>query len=401
NVVNGAQTSNVYVGGKINNGGSIGLGVLNISGTLNVPAGSPTGVNGDGSAIWLNPYGRSGNSTLNLDSGGLLNTARPVAEGAVANGSIFNFDGGTLKSTYTGGSILQNSIYNVRNGGAIIDSASTNISLSFPLLHSSIGGDRAVDGGLTKTGNGTLTLSAVNTYTGNTTVNAGTLSITHACLADASTVTIASTAKLDLNFGSVSDTVANLIIGTTVMPAGNYGATGSGATTIDDTHFSGVGTLTVTSGGGYASWAHDQGLTGDPGSELDPAFNADPNKDGIQNGMAWILGAGALGDPAANLLKLPAVSRDGSGALVLTFDRLASSAASAPLVVQYGEDLGGWAAFPVGTSDGSASDGSISIAVALGAGSTAEYDRVSVTIPATYMAAHPKTFARLAADMPP
>ncbi len=397
NVVNGAQTSNVYVGGKINNGGSIGLGVLNISGTLNVSAGSYAGVNGDGSAIWLNPYGRSGNSTLNLNSGGLLNTARPVAEGAVANGSIFNFDGGTLKSTYTVGSILQNSIYNVRNGGAIIDSASTNISLSFPLLHSSIGGDHAVDGGLTKTGNGTLTLSAVNTYTGNTTVNAGTLSITHACLADASTVTIASTAKLDLNFGSVSDTVANLIIGATVMPAGNYGATGSGATTIDDTHFSGVGTLTVTSGGGYASWANDQGLTGGPGSELDPAFNADPNKDGIQNGMAWILGAGALGDPAANLRKLPAVTRDGSGALVLSFDRLASSAASATLVVQCGDDLSGWTGFTVGTSGGTSTEGSISVAVALTAGATTDYDRITVTIPATYMTAHPKTFARLMA----
>ena len=148
---------------------------------------------------------------------------------------------------------------------------------------------------------------------------------------------------------------------------------------------------------GYASWATDQGLTGGPGSDLDPAFDADPNKDGIQNGMAWILGAGALGDPAANLLKLPAVSRDETGALVLTFDRLASSAASAPLVVQYGDDLGAtpWIPFTVDASGGTTTDGNISIAVALGAGSTADYDRITVTIPATYMAEHPKTFARL------
>ena len=151
---------------------------------------------------------------------------------------------------------------------------------------------------------------------------------------------------------------------------------------------------------GYTAWVATQSLTGTAGdgSSLDPAFNADPNKDGIQNGMAWILGAGALGDAAANLLKLPAVTRDGTGALVLTFDRLASSAANAPLVVQYGDDLGTtpWTELAVGTSGGT--DGRITIAVAMGAGLTGtDYDRITVTIPATYMTAHPKNFVRLMA----
>ena len=163
--------------------------------------------------------------------------------------------------------------------------------------------------------------------------------------------------------------------------------------------------LTVTGAtGGYASWASNHGLTGTPGdgSGTDPAFDADPNKDGIQNGMAWILGAGALGDPAANLLKLPAVSRDGTGAMILTFDRLGSSDASAPLVVQYSDNLGAtpWTDLAVGASGGT--DGNITIAVATGGGSTAAgYDRITVTIPATYMAAHPKTFARLMATHTP
>ena len=288
NVGNGAQASNVYVGGKINNTGNAGVGILNISGTLNVPAGG-TGVNGDGGALWLNGYGRSGNSTINLDSGGLLNTARVVAEGALPKGSIFNFDGGTLKSTYTGGSILASSIYNVRNGGAVIDSAGADISLSEVLQHSSIGGDHAIDGGLTKTGNGKLTLSAVNTYTGNTTVNAGTLSITHACLADASTVTIASAAKLDLNFGAVSDTVAKLIIGSTPMATGVYGGTGSAATTIDDTHFSGVGTLTVTSGGSlYDTWAN--GTFANGATLSDKSKTGDPDSDGLSNMLEYAFG---------------------------------------------------------------------------------------------------------------
>ncbi|MCX6872842.1 MAG: Ig-like domain-containing protein [Verrucomicrobia bacterium] len=157
--------------------------------------------------------------------------------------------------------------------------------------------------------------------------------------------------------------------------------------------------LTVTATGAYASWASTQGLTGAAGSSLDPAFDADPNQDGIQNGMAWILGAAVLGAPAANRLKLPAVTRDGTGAMVMTFERLASSAASAPLVVQYGDGLGssGWTSLTVSTSAGTTDDGNISIAVAPGAGSTTDYDRITVTIPATYPTAHPKTFARLMA----
>jgi hypothetical protein len=47
------------------------------------------------------------------------------------------------------------------------------------------------------------------------------------------------------------------------------------------------------------------------------------------------------------------------------------------------------------------SDGNITIAVTQGAGSTADYDRITVTIPATYLAGHPKTFARLMTNLIP
>ena len=61
------------------------------------------------------------------------------------------------------------------------------------------------------------------------------------------------------------------------------------------------------------------------------------------------------------------------------------------------ESLSGWTGFTVGTSGGTSTEGSISVAVALTAGATTDYDRITVTIPATYMTAHPKTFARLMA----
>ena len=57
---------------------------------------------------------------------------------------------------------------NVKDGGAIIDSNGFDVTIAQPLV---AGGT----GGLTKNGAGTVTLSGANTYTGATTVNAGTL----------------------------------------------------------------------------------------------------------------------------------------------------------------------------------------------------------------------------------
>jgi hypothetical protein len=68
-------------------------------------------------------------------------------------------------------------------------------------------------------------------------------------LLDAMTLRLVETAtgfsKVNLNFASSSETIASLFINDTQQAAGTWGATGSGATYIDDTHFTGTGTLTV------------------------------------------------------------------------------------------------------------------------------------------------------------
>ena len=82
----------------------------------------------------------------------------------------FNFNGGTLHALSGTNNFLQ--AYNgitVQTGGAIIDSAGHNIGISQTLANG--------DGGLTKLGTGTLTLSGNLSYTGPTVVSNGTLSV--------------------------------------------------------------------------------------------------------------------------------------------------------------------------------------------------------------------------------
>ena len=84
------------------------------------------------------------------------------------------------------------------------------------------------DGGnnysLTKAGTGLLVLSGPNTYGGNTTVTGGTLKLGLPYLAAASTVTVDSTAILQLDF-SVTNTVASLILGGVTNGPGVYDST--------------------------------------------------------------------------------------------------------------------------------------------------------------------------------
>ncbi len=103
-------------------------------------------------------------------------------------------------------------------------------------------------GSLTKEGLGTLTISGTTpSYTGDTTVTLGTLNIAAGSggfLADTSTVTIGSSSVFGLNWTGAFDNVAALYIAGSPV-TGSWGATGSGAANIDDTHFTGTGVINV------------------------------------------------------------------------------------------------------------------------------------------------------------
>ena len=180
--------------------------------------------------------------------------------------SLLNVSGGTL---YVGaGGIVGNNnastgILDVRLGNATLGAKASWSTLLGATLNGStiikaadaadapfdiaISGALGGTGGFEKTGGGKLTLSGINTYTGNTTVSAGTLEVTNDdVFSDASTVTIASALGATLNLThSGTDKVAALVINGVAQPDGVYTF--------------GTGSLEV-GGSAYATWASSYGL---------------------------------------------------------------------------------------------------------------------------------------------
>ena len=105
-------------------------------------------------------------------------------------------------------------------------------------------GDNSTPGYITKLGSGTLTLSGANTYTGDTSIEAGTLSITSDFLADAADVYLTTGAIFDLDFAA-TDVIDSLYFDGISQAIGTYGAIGSGAT-YESAFFSGTGLLSVS-----------------------------------------------------------------------------------------------------------------------------------------------------------
>ena len=220
-------TNNTSTGMSIQNGGTLTLS----SGTFN-----------NGSEIF-NAYGGMGTIKLN---GGLLsaNYLRPSQYGGNGGlGGVVNLNGGTLQlALFSGGGsgtvyfngatvqarssqanfVLAGITLVVQTGGAIIDTVSYNIGITNPLIHASALGAIA-DGGLTKLGTGTLALYGTNTYTGPTTINGGTLSLSQPTLSAISAITLGTNTILNLSFVG-TNTVLALTLGGVLMPAGTYGS---------------------------------------------------------------------------------------------------------------------------------------------------------------------------------
>jgi autotransporter-associated beta strand protein len=183
---------------------SRGTGTLNVSGAGVVSCGRlDLSRNAAGNTV-------SSVGTVNLDGGALMVTSvTNISANSQSGGAptaTFNFNGGTLFAKSGSATMFfqgnRGTPYTpiqtfVKAGGAIIDDGGNAITIGEPLLHDpALGG--AVDGGLSKTNGGRMTLIATNTYTGDTMVLAGTLALT-------GNGSISTSSNLNVSAGAVLD----------------------------------------------------------------------------------------------------------------------------------------------------------------------------------------------------
>ena len=139
-------------------------------------------------------------------SGGLINFA---AAGNFGTGQI-TLNGGGLQWATGNTTDISGRLAAIGTGGATFDTNGNPVTLATALT------GVAGDGGLTKTGAGTLTLGGANTYTGATTVNAGVLSV-NGSLTSATTVNAGGTLQ---GTGSIT---GNVTVSGIIAPGNSIG----------------------------------------------------------------------------------------------------------------------------------------------------------------------------------
>ena len=238
---------------------------LLISGALSGSGGA--NINGAGVVI-LSNNSTSYNGTVTLSSG---STLRAANNGALGTGGL-TLNGGTLTTDGANARILAN---NITIGGNVAfgdGSGTGNLTLNGTValggavrtltvannttLGGAIGG--TAGNGLTKAGNGTLTLSGANSFDGAVTINAGRLNVGgSSAIGNNAAVTVASGATFGLNaleeIGSLTG-AGNVSLGGLLI-AGNNGTstTYSGVMSGTDGFVKkGAGTMTLSGANNYS-----------------------------------------------------------------------------------------------------------------------------------------------------
>jgi len=430
-------------GGGLATGGLVknGTGILtlttneNFSGGVTVNAGTLKLNNG---GWYINPFGMG--NTVTINSGGTLQTNGAHSLGVDSNSVFVN--GGILQlgaenyisslhmagGLVTGGELRTyggTMTFDVSATGSVISSPTFNLvgNATLQVADGAAATDLLISGaitnsnGITKTGAGTLTLSGINTYTGNTAVNAGTLHLTSsgklrfaigatsgvtnaitgtgALTVDGAFVIDASAVPTGLNFGA-------WVLDTTTTLAVTYGSTFSvmntdGSLWIDAgggkwtktvgikiwTFDKATGTLTLT-GNGFAGWAATHAGGGTAVQDYDA--------DGVSNGLEWVLGGS---ETTNDLGKLPSGTTTG-GNLIFTFQRDQQILTDPGTVVQIevGTNLIGWTETYTVGADTAGSSGSTGATgtVTVTKDTAPKQDTVTLTVP---QSPDTKKFARM------
>ncbi|MFH1044538.1 MAG: autotransporter-associated beta strand repeat-containing protein, partial [Pseudomonadota bacterium] len=249
-----------YTGGVQNDGNTLTLGGANtytgattVDGTGPYPVTLKIGASNvlpnttavtvtRGATLDLNNYNNTiGSLTLQSDT----STASSVTTGA---GTLTLGGNVTLNSTGTGatGATVSG---NLDLGGATRTFTIANGNAADDLLISAV--VSGTDVGLNKAGTGTLTFSGANTYTGSTSITAGTLSVTNAAGINTGSALTVNGGTLDINNITLNTLASANIQGTGAAGVGALTGTGAGAVyagpiTLDGaTTIGGAGTLTL------------------------------------------------------------------------------------------------------------------------------------------------------------
>ena len=223
-------------------------------------------------------------------TGPAILTGRGFSLGGAVNGS--EFGGGAISADGSGPMTFD---YDGPMGADGTGSTPRGLTLSGSVvgvnsIAADIGDGQNSQHFLVKEGTTTWLLTGDNTYTGDTTIQDGTLQLGPTTdLTDTSVVRInGATSVLQLTDG-VTDVVEELWVDGVQMAAGLYGSSTSSAPleNQDDVHFSGTGTLSVTSGPAatdYETWA------GESGYDLVEGPEGDDDGDGVSNEDEYAFG---------------------------------------------------------------------------------------------------------------
>jgi autotransporter-associated beta strand protein len=410
-------------------------GTLGVSGVGSLGSGATT-VSGSGSILDLDRndtfgYHPFSTQALTIQSGGLVTNGTAIDSGFNSVQTLA-LDGGELRVTgtaraFTDGDLFKFEAYSIRDSVTVTGSVASSITNPSAIANAgiNIGGVTDLGGGvgsaltfnvadvtsssaadltvsavlknnydaawpdfaprsngLVKTGGGTLELTAINRYTGNTSVEQGTLAIVEPYLADVSNVELSATATLNLAFAA-TDTIDRLFINGVQQAAGTWGAIGNEAAAYTSPRITGSGLLNVTTPppSGYAGWA-----SGFLPAFTNTAADFDFENDGLSNGIEWVVG----GDPTLNDAApvTPTFNNTTDPNNLLFTYRRRDTAATDPnttTVVEYGSNLTGWT-----NAQNGVNGVSIDATTDLGGG----FHQVTVAIPRV-LAASGTLFARL------
>jgi fibronectin-binding autotransporter adhesin len=188
-----------------------------------------------GNFSFLNLSGSTTYNVSNVDNQSTSASAIVVNSGAVLSVSNFDFDNMTLAGgTFRNASTLSTTgTVTLGSGGGTLDITSGTTTLSSTISGSS----------LTKAGAGALTLSGSNSYTGNTTISAGTINFSSDANLGAASGTVTLNGGTLHNSTTIFDLERQIILGA----GGGTIELGSGGLTLLNA-ITGSGALTKTSG---------------------------------------------------------------------------------------------------------------------------------------------------------